>query len=312
MSFRPVTAFLGVGLALATAGLLATDSDARERIRDFGSSFLDVDYDQRFTPGVDIPLAHLLGPDDNFFRASMVGPNWTPLPTPVGIVLQGNVKLIDGLFLEADHIRVRGKVTGFADENITLWADDALIVEPRARIANLGLIRLRGSNLAQIGDRAKLVGKDYGFISFGSYSLTRIGDNVKLQALNRARDPDMYVWSNGQIEIGSGLKFKGGELSVFTISAEAGNVELERFNFRGGQLYVAAGGEPGEAFQISMKRSSFSAKNKDFGFVQMWTSRGPGGVRPPDAITLDKTRFQVAFCEFFPDIPPVRGCAAQY
>jgi len=300
-----------VALAWLAPPLPGRSASAAAPATDYGDSFVDVDDDGVWTPGTDVLLSDVIGPDGDGFDVDQSYPNWTPQPTPVGVVLAGKLKLPTGLGIDADTIIVDGSLTGYDDgSNIHLYADDTLRLTARSKITNVGALDLFGAQLAELGDRVKLVSKEDGFMSVHSSVLTRVGEKVMLQTGNLAEYADVYISSDAGIEAAAGLRFKGARYAAFELRAENGDLALDRFNFRGHDLYVYAYGG-GVARYITMTNSYVAAKGEDAG-ISMWTGPGPGSVRPPDAITLTGTKFSAPICDFTPSQPPIQGCGEQY
>jgi len=301
----PVLVLLLLGAVVPPLQALAAPATA------YGDSFVDADDDGIFTPGTDVLLADVIGPDGAGFDVDDTYPNWTPRSSPVGVFLRGKLKFPEGLYVQADDVTLDGSITGYADEDISLNAGDELRLTDRSKITNVGLIDLSGRTLAELGERVKLVSKEYGFISVYSRTLTRTGEKVVFQTGNGADDPDVYLSSDGAIDVGSGFRFKGVGYAVFEIRVAQGDLVIDRFNFRGYTLYLYVSGQPGQAGRIAMSNSYIAAKGED-AFVVFWTKAAPDGTRPADAITLLNAKFSAPICEFEPPQPPIKGCIEQY
>jgi hypothetical protein len=281
----------------ALASFLVVDV-AEAKTSRYGTSFVDADDDGVFDPGTDVLLSSFLGPDDYEFDTDVPMPGYTPPPgpDPVGLVLQGNVTLVDWRRMTASGtLRVRGSLKALRGSKdfafgFDLQSPTHIEVADRAKITiNTGgeLLMYSGTKVT-VGNRAKISMIDG--LWLGADGPITLGEKVQIRSTGNKEDHQPYVWILGyEVFPGDGLYMRANDYADCLVEhngTQSQNLVFRKARFRCGAIQLASYGHP-DGNRLHVLDSYIDQRYVD-GYVDFFVSPGPGGYLP-DAILLTGT-----------------------
>lgn len=284
--------------AFVAVAALASVDVAEAKSSRFGTSFVDADDDGVFDPGTDVLLSSFLGPDDYEFDTDVAMPGYTPPPgpEPIGLVLEGTVKLVDWRSMTASGtLRIRGSLQAARSDpedsfGFDLQSPTHIEVADRARITNNngGELLMYSYRRVTIGDRVKISMIDG--LWLGADGPITIGDRVQVRSTGNKEDHSPYVWILGyEVLPGEGFYMRANDYADCLIEhngTQSTDLVFRKARFRCGALELAAYDHP-DGNRVHVLDSYIDQRFED-GYVSLFADAGPGGYLP-DAILLTGT-----------------------
>jgi hypothetical protein len=282
-------------LAAIAAAILGATADAdAAKVSRYGTSFVDADDDGVFDPGADVRLADILAPDDTDFDTGTSRPGYTPPPSPVGLVLEGKVTLVDwGDLTASGTLRVRGNVVSIPSEpdgygSLSLFAD-TIDIAPRAKMSHKdgGTLYIVAADVI-VGDRVRIT--TLADLWLAANGPMVIGDNVQLRSTGNKEDYEPSFWVLAlDLQVGEGLYMRANDYADCLIEHNGDtstDLVLREFRIRCGYIEIAAYDHP-DGNRIRLYDSYLDSRTPD-GRIRFFVEAGPSGYLP-DPIVIENT-----------------------